>query len=381
MPFLYESLLWWGLPLVGLPVLIHLINMLRHRHVRWAAMEFLLVSQKRHRRWIILKQLLLLLLRMAAVAAVALMVAQPLLRNQWGALFGGSKTHHVVLLDDSYSMSDRWNNTSAFDEAKQVVLRLAGQAGHQDIAQEFTLLRFSRAGRLARGTQPDLLEQAVEKGFTEQLEKTLAGMKPSETAAGPEEALEAIDRLPPKTEDENRVIYVVSDFRANQWDNPAQVRSTLGRLDQPGTQVHLVNCVDEARPNLGITALAPGPGTRAAGVPLLMEVSVRNFGARVANEVTVNLEEDGVKRPAIVIEHVPPGKTITRRFPVLFQTAGEHQIAAQLQSDAVAADNSRYSVVDLPAEVPVLIIDGDPRGRDAYFISTALAPGARSTAD
>ena len=40
--FVYESLLWWGLPLVGLPVLIHLINLMRHRRVKWAAMEFLL---------------------------------------------------------------------------------------------------------------------------------------------------------------------------------------------------------------------------------------------------------------------------------------------------------------------------------------------------
>src|SRR3989304_3977773 len=27
--FIHESLLWWGLPLIGVPVLIHLINMLR----------------------------------------------------------------------------------------------------------------------------------------------------------------------------------------------------------------------------------------------------------------------------------------------------------------------------------------------------------------
>src|SRR5438445_6685154 len=87
--------------LLSLPVLIHLINMMRHRRVKWAAMEFLLASQKRHRTWIILKQFLLLLLRMTAIAALVLMLAQPLLRQQWGALFGGSKTHHIVLLDDS----------------------------------------------------------------------------------------------------------------------------------------------------------------------------------------------------------------------------------------------------------------------------------------
>ena len=73
---------------------------------QWAAMEFLLESQKKNRTWILLKQLLLLLLRMAAVAAVVLMVAQPQSAQPAGRLvLGGSKTHHIVLLDDSFSMS------------------------------------------------------------------------------------------------------------------------------------------------------------------------------------------------------------------------------------------------------------------------------------
>ena len=45
--FLHQTLLW-GLLIAGVPVLIHLINMFRHRRVPWAAMEFLLVSQRRN---------------------------------------------------------------------------------------------------------------------------------------------------------------------------------------------------------------------------------------------------------------------------------------------------------------------------------------------
>src|SRR5438046_3113582 len=97
MLFVHPSLLW-ALPLAGLPLLIHLINMARRRRVEWAAMEFLLTSQRKHRTWIVLKQFLLLLLRTLAIAAVVLMAAQPLLKNRWGALIGGAKTHHVLLL-------------------------------------------------------------------------------------------------------------------------------------------------------------------------------------------------------------------------------------------------------------------------------------------
>ena len=80
--FIYSPLLW-GLLAVGLPVLIHLINMLRHRRVPWAAMEFLVVSQKKNRTWVLFKQLLLLLLRMAVLATLVLVrgpaaVAEPM---------------------------------------------------------------------------------------------------------------------------------------------------------------------------------------------------------------------------------------------------------------------------------------------------------------
>ena len=73
------------------PLLIHLINMLRHQRVEWAAMEFLLLSQKKHRTWVILKQLLLLLLRLTAIALVVLALAQPLLPDRWGNFLARSR--------------------------------------------------------------------------------------------------------------------------------------------------------------------------------------------------------------------------------------------------------------------------------------------------
>jgi len=375
MPTFVHPALLWGLPIVGVPVLIHLINMLRHRRVDWAAMEFLLLSQKKNRTWILLKQLLLLLMRMAAVAIIVLMVAQPLLRSRLGDLFGGSKTHHIVLLDDSFSMSDRWADTSAMAEAKAVIERLGAKAADERLPQKFTLLRFSQAGRVARGTQPDMLEELVDQDFVERLRDTLKPLDASETAAGPIQALEAIGQLLGSGDDEHRIVYLVSDFRAGQWDDPTDLRKHLEHLNTVGAKIQLINCVEASRPNLAVVSLTPAAGTRAAGVPLFMEVGVRNFGTAPAREVPVLLEEDGHPRPAVKISEIPPGQTVKERFLVHFPTAGQHQITARLESDAVAADNFRYDVVDLPVGVPVLLVDGDAEAFDARFLSVALAPG------
>ena len=377
LPFVHPSLFWIGLPLVGLPILIHLINLLRQRKVEWAAMEFLLSSQKKHRKWIILKQLLLLLMRMAAVAALVLMVAQPVLKNQWGALFGGSNTHHIVLLDDSFSMSDRWADTSAFAQAKQVVDRLAARATRQETPQTFTLLRFSQAGRVSGGTQPDLMNEVVSADFVPRLESTLGPLAISQTAAAATEAIDAVERLPAAREDETRIVYLVSDFRATEWNEPAAIRKALEKLSIGGAQLHLVNCVDVGRGNLALAQLQPAPGVRAANVPLMVDVAVTNHGMSAVRNVSVLLEENGSTRPAVVIEEIPAGKTVSRRFPVIFPTAGEHLLKAQLESDAVEIDNLLFAVVDIAAAAPVLIIDGGPDGRDGYFLATAIAPGGK----
>src|ERR1700719_4307771 len=92
-----------GVLLISSPIIIHLINRMRFKRVRWAAMEFLLKSQKRNRRRLIIEQMILLALRILLVLLAALLVARFL-----GAagIFRPRNTLHVVILDDRLSMSD-----------------------------------------------------------------------------------------------------------------------------------------------------------------------------------------------------------------------------------------------------------------------------------
>ena len=62
--------------LISAPIIIHLINRMRFKRIRWAAMEFLLKSQKRNRRRLIIEQLILLLLRILLVVMTALLLAR-----------------------------------------------------------------------------------------------------------------------------------------------------------------------------------------------------------------------------------------------------------------------------------------------------------------
>src|SRR5438067_10856448 len=97
---------------VSLPILIHLINRMRFKRIRWAAMEFLLKSQKRNRRRLIIEQIILLMLRCLMMVLAGLLLARyigyqppPETDAEGARIVPG--TLHVALLDDTLSMTDR----------------------------------------------------------------------------------------------------------------------------------------------------------------------------------------------------------------------------------------------------------------------------------
>src|SRR5271155_4108422 len=112
--FLHPAYMVAGGALVSAPILIHLINRMRFKRIRWAAMEFLLKSQKRNRRRLIIEQLILLLLRILLVLLAAFLLARYLYS---GAQDEGG-TQHVMIIDNGLSMTDHWREegkvTNAF---------------------------------------------------------------------------------------------------------------------------------------------------------------------------------------------------------------------------------------------------------------------------
>src|SRR5687767_12554526 len=137
-----------GAALVSAPIIIHLINRMRFRRVKWAAMEFLLKAQKRMKRKLIIEQIILLLLRCLLVFLLGLLFARylgfsPLQGKETRA------TAHVAVLDDTPSTADGWRGddgqlTDAFEQAKrQLAEKIAPAAAEATTPQTLDLLRLS----------------------------------------------------------------------------------------------------------------------------------------------------------------------------------------------------------------------------------------------
>src|SRR5437763_6658964 len=104
--FAHAGFLIVAVALISVPIIIHLINRMRFKRIRWAAMEFLLKAQKRTRRRLIIEQLLLLALRCFLIALVGLLVARFV--GCGDSNLAGKPNLHIALLDDTPSMQDQW---------------------------------------------------------------------------------------------------------------------------------------------------------------------------------------------------------------------------------------------------------------------------------
>ncbi len=103
MSFLQPMLLA-ALPLVALPIIIHLINQRRYQTVKWAAMMFLLAANRMSRGYARLRQWLIMAMRMAAIAGLIFAVSRPLSGGWLGLAAGGRADTTIILLDRSPSM-------------------------------------------------------------------------------------------------------------------------------------------------------------------------------------------------------------------------------------------------------------------------------------
>ena len=101
----------WGLLLALTPLIIHLLNLLRHRSQPWAATRFLLQARKSSSRLSKIKRWLTLLMRILALGCLCFVIARPMIGgNSFLSLSSNSPELLVLILDRSASMDTGANS-------------------------------------------------------------------------------------------------------------------------------------------------------------------------------------------------------------------------------------------------------------------------------
>ena len=374
--FLNPGFVLAGTALISAPIIIHLINRLRFRRVRFAAMEFLLASQQRNRRRVLLEQLILLLLRILVVLGLMLLIARLILDPSQLSVFRGARTHHMVLLDDSGSMRDRIGDTTAFGEGVSVIKKLVAEGSRRPGTQIFSLVLLSNP------EQPVFSQRDVSESFVAELDTKLENLKPSHRALSLVDGLTAARTLFGDKEEVGAIkhLHVLSDFRQRDWQDAKALSAAVETLDTAGVTLNFVKTVENRHANLAVTDLSGDLQVAAAGVPVRLRVSVKNFAEQAASEVRLSVFQDGQKLPmTLTFDKIEAGESAEREFDLVFETPKKHDVRVSLEGDSLSEDNSRLLALEASAVHKVLIVDGDPSGDEGSYVVDALAADPRIT--
>lgn len=348
------------------PILIHLIGRSRAKTKKFAAIELLLRSERRVATRTRLRQLLLLLVRALAIAAVPLILARPFFEaeSDLPAAVGGAQSA-VIVLDDSMSMSLAVDGTHLIDRARTRARRIVAALGRDTEAALFLS---------SRGAAPGA-ELTADHA---RLDRAIADVKPSYRATDTTGALRRAAQLLAGAQRATRRVYLVSDLAAHGFDK-----------DPPwpagGPELVPVDVTDgKSLGNRAVTDLRVEPAGNLGPRGVKITVDVANFSDEPVKQLAVSLRVDG-KVVAKGLLDLEPRQKAQKRFFHAFARAGDeadvgvHEVAAELDRDALPEDDVRWARVEVRRDVRVLLVDGDPRtvrrDDELFYLETALRPG------
>jgi len=365
-----------GMLLGVVPIIIHLVNRRRAKLRRFAAIEFLLMSDKRLARRLKLKQMLVLALRVALILALAFALAKPYLDPDTAPGREVSEPGAIaILIDDSASMQ-------ATDESGERAIEraLAEARSLIEAGGPRTSFAVVAMGAPARLLTPGLTyDHQVATRALAQIES--AG--PSGRGADLDGAMSEAGRILSESGERERRIHVLSDMAAHAWKPLAS-----GWTWVPVTSLDVRNNGDKPEgeasttPNLATMDVRVGdPGAANAAGDQALEVTaqVSNYGLAEAS-ATVELKLGSTVAAEVVT--VPAGGSREVPFKVTW-TPGVSQGSVTVAASSVNRldqDDAFYFVVGARRSVQALVVNGSPRSTDwldeLFFLRAALASTA-----
>jgi len=356
-----QPILLAALPLIALPVVIHLINQRRYQTVRWAAMMFLLAANRMSRGYARLRQWLIMAFRMAAIAGLIFAVSRPLAGGWLGLTAGGRADTTIVLLDRSPSMQQAaaGGGGSKLETGRAQLARALETFGTARL-----VLIDGATNRPREIGSADALRNATAAGPAD---------APSDVPAMLEAARDYIKaNKPGRTE-----VWICSDVRRNDWD-PESVRWRSLRdafLEFPqGVRFHLLAYPKTAPANLSVRVTGARRRKLADGAELLVSLRLtREGGPAPAEAVPVRFEIGGA-RSELAVEMVG-ARTDLKDHRVALGAGPERGWGkVSIPADANPADNEFYFAFDQPAPRRAVVVAEEPQAARPLQLAAAISP-------
>jgi len=355
MSFLSPTLLAVLIPLVGLPLLLHLLNRGFPRHFKFPSIELIKETMARRskvHRW---RHWILLLLRTVLLLLLLMAFLQPVLKRFGANPADRNGRQVLIVFDHSVSMEHRGDGPASRERAIFEATKLLDSLGPDDTVNILLMepnpgtcfVSFSRdtseARRFVSQLKPGFGRADVNRA------NTAAARIFSQAGARPE-------------------IYYISDFERKKWAN-----ANFTMLP-PAVKLFFMDVGPTHRDNRAVLDVRPSQTEMLAGDTVPLEVTVGNFSQEPFNDrVTATLDKQFSFDQEVSIA---PWSEEKITVPVSVGAPGVHQCEVRLPPDALECDNHFFLTLAVQEKEEVLIVtDGaDDRRSGAYYLKTALNP-------
>ena len=354
-----QPLALFALPLMALPILIHLINQQRHRTLPWGAMMFLISAKRMSKGMAQLRHLLIMLMRMLAVGALVFVVSRPLAGGWLGCVGMGKPDATLILLDRSASMemTDLQTGESKRSTALKQVAQLLQQSGYGT----HLILIDSTNGQAYEVDSPKVLlnlpmteATATSTDIPGMFESTLAYLKANNSGRAD--------------------IWICSDLNEHDWQPDSgrwvAIQEELSQLE--GVHHFLLSYADRSLSNLSVRVENVRRRESSSGAELVLDVAVQAEGRSGAGQrVPIEFEVNNI-RSVVEVEMDTWGALLQSHSIPIDARLSSGWGSVRLPSDVNPLDNRFFFVFSEPPIRRATIVSDDARIGEAFRRALAI---------
>lgn len=312
---------------IGLPLLIHLLNLKRPQRVKFSTLAFFKELQKTTIRKIRIKRYLLLLMRLLAIACLALVLARPFLPPGLSASANSqAPALNAILIDNSISMSRIGDKGPLIEQAKSIVKSIEASSKEGD---RFILQVTNGAAQYSTIVGHNQLLRRIEE-----IDVVSAGNYTNQR-------IENIYGVLEEAPYQNKRLFILGDGQSSQFEEefPAtEDRSITTSYINLG-EVHIQNTV--------VAKLESSTNMIGVGLPVNLTVTVENKGdVPVANQF-LSLEFSG----SLVGQYslsMDANSSRAFSFEVVPQIVGSSNGKVIVEGDEFTQDNEYFFTIQVP---------------------------------
>lgn len=367
-----------AIPVVAVPILLHLLQRRQRQVVAWGAMQFLTDAVGEGRRFDRLEEWLLLAFRTLALLVFVLALARPFMPN-WFGQESGMGQEVVMIIDDSLSADRTIAGVRVMDNIRSQANEFIDNCPTGCSVR----VMLASAGPRWLVDKPVLATSAGKK----QLKEELGKVNPTRGTAKMLSCLRLATTLDSDNDDAPRQVIVFTDGLAHGWNAEVEnVWASLRRaIDKGSRQIQMSVVALESKSIVGANLSVDDIETTRKTIG--MDESVA-FRAKVSytgpdNSLPTSLEWKVADKPVgkTDVPPIAPGQTVTLdAWRHSFSKMGIHDVTAELAlRDALPLDNDSGVVMNVVDEIPIAVLTPrlDREDADNNFLATALGHDQR----